>query len=103
MVTLIFFFFTRGRIDSTQESISEFSNDEDLVDSAPHHHSLHDITGITDDIECDDEVISHQHTQSLDHVDSHYGIGIKGSEVTESQNLDQTTSSDGEINVRNPR
>ncbi|XP_078332284.1 EF-hand calcium-binding domain-containing protein 4B-like isoform X5 [Crassostrea virginica] len=94
---------SRGRIDSTQESISEFSNDEDLVDSAPHHHSLHDITGITDDIECDDEVISHQHTQSLDHVDSHYGIGIKGSEVMESQNLDQTTSSDGEINVRNPR
>lgn len=94
---------SRGRIDSTQESISEFSNDEDLVDSAPHHHSLHDITGITDDIECDDEVISHQHTQSLDHVDSHYGIGINGSEVKESQNLDQTTSSDGEINVRNPR
>uniref|UniRef100_K1Q7W3 RAS and EF-hand domain-containing-like protein n=1 Tax=Magallana gigas TaxID=29159 RepID=K1Q7W3_MAGGI len=67
----------RGRMDSTKESISEFSNDEDLEESPPHHHSLHDITDITDDIECDDEVISHQHTQSLDHVDSHYGIGTQ--------------------------
>lgn len=93
----------RGRMDSTQESISKFSNDEDLEESPPHHHSLHDITDITDDIECDDEVISHQHTQSLDHVDSHYGIGIERSEIKDSHNLDQTTSSDGEINVRNTR
>lgn len=93
----------RGRMDSTKESISEFSNDEDLEESPPHHHSLHDITDITDDIECDDEVISHQHTQSLDHVDSHFGIGIERSEIKDSHNLDQTTSSDGEINVRNTR
>lgn len=93
----------RGRMDSTKESISEFSNDEDLEESPPHHHSLHDITDITDDIECDDEVISHQHTQSLDHVDSHYGIGTQRSEMKDSHNLDQTTSSDGEINVRNTR
>lgn len=90
-------------MDSTQKSISEFSNDEDLEESPPHHHSLHDITDITDDIECDDEVISHQHTQSLDHVDSHYGIGTQRSEIKDSHNLDQTTSSDGEINVRNTR
>nr|XP_034321305.1 ras and EF-hand domain-containing protein homolog isoform X6 [Crassostrea gigas] len=94
---------SRGRMDSTKESISEFSNDEDLEESSPHHHSLHDITDITDDIECDDEVISHQHTQSLDHVDSHYGIGTQRSEIKDSHNLDQTTSSDGEINVRNTR
>ncbi|XP_065941941.1 EF-hand calcium-binding domain-containing protein 4B isoform X6 [Magallana gigas] len=94
---------SRGRMDSTKESISEFSNDEDLEESPPHHHSLHDITDITDDIECDDEVISHQHTQSLDHVDSHYGKGIERSEIKDSHNLDQTTSSDGEINVRNTR
>eukprot|EP00105_Crassostrea_gigas_P035085 XP_019919233.1 PREDICTED: ras and EF-hand domain-containing protein homolog isoform X5 [Crassostrea gigas] len=94
---------SRGRMDSTKESISEFSNDEDLEESPPHHHSLHDITDITDDIECDDEVISHQHTQSLDHVDSHYGIGTQRSEIKDSHNLDQTTSSDGEINVRNTR
>lgn len=90
-------------MDSTQKSNSEFSNDEDLEESPPHHHSLHDITDITDDIECDDEVISHQHTQSLDHVDSHYGIGTQRSEIKDSHNLDQTTSSDGEINVRNTR
>lgn len=96
-------FFHRGRMDSTQEFISEFSNDEDLEESPPHHHSLHDITDITDDIECDDEAISHQHTQSLDHVDSHYGIGAQRSEVKDSHNLEQTTSSDGEINVRNTR
>ncbi|XP_052706390.1 EF-hand calcium-binding domain-containing protein 4B-like isoform X3 [Crassostrea angulata] len=94
---------SRGRMDSTKESVSEFSNDEDLEESPPHHHSLHDITDITDDIECDDEVISHQHTQSLDHVDSHYGIGTQRSEIKDSHNLDQTTSSDGEINVRNTR
>lgn len=94
---------SRGRMDSTQKSISEFSNDEDLEESPPHHHSLHDITDITDDIECDDEVISHQHTQSLDHVDSHYGKGMQRSEIKDSHNLDQTTSSDGEINVRNTR
>lgn len=93
----------RGRMDSTQESISEFSNDEDLEESPPHRHSLHDITDITDDIECDDEVISHQHAQSLDHVDSHYGIETQRSEVKDGHNLDQTTSSDGEINVRNTR
>ncbi|XP_062606448.1 EF-hand calcium-binding domain-containing protein 4B-like isoform X2 [Saccostrea cucullata] len=94
---------SRGRMDSTQESISEFSNDEDLEQSQPHHHSLHDITDIADDIECDDDVMTTQHTQSLDHVDSHYGIGGQGSQVTESQNRDQTTSSDGEINVRSSR
>ncbi|XP_061175202.1 EF-hand calcium-binding domain-containing protein 4B-like isoform X5 [Saccostrea echinata] len=92
---------SRGRMDSTQESISEFSNDEDLEKSQPHHHSLHDITDITDDIECDDDVMTTQLTQSLDHVDSHYGIGVQGSEVFDSR--DQTTSSDGEINVRSTR
>ncbi|XP_055996105.1 EF-hand calcium-binding domain-containing protein 4B-like isoform X2 [Ostrea edulis] len=94
---------SRGRMGSTQDSISELSNDEDLEESHPHHHSLHNISNIIDDIECDDDVITQLHTKSYDHVDSHYGIGMQGSEVIESHNLDQITSSDGEINVRSAR